>query len=226
MKKFILFILFFGLIFGTLDQSYVHTFSIDGTSKIERTMDLQIFSSSLGADGINKLQKFCDHSPTYSCKVDLEKNALSISLDLKSGEYYSFTSSYGLNSEYLVTINSIPTDLFAQKMEKILTDSKIDANLSSFSIPSIDLTKNNKESADTLRSLGVKINYRLIMPAAVSSSDAPASKISNKEVSFDLIDSLYTSKKITTKASELNFGYIIILIAIIIVLSLTFFFRK
>jgi hypothetical protein len=184
MRIILVLLLFSSLVIAGLDQSYVQTVSRDGSSEIEKTSDLTIFTGELEEDGLQKIDEFCQKSS--DCNVN-ERN-ITITEEFEHTGYYSLTTEYRIPSiEYKYTLNRIPTDRFSELLGEVLVDAEVmeDAGKPA---DSIDLT-DGKDDARLLRKYGVIITYTINMPAQIYEARAGnvTGNVSGSTVTFYLI---------------------------------------
>ncbi len=217
MRQIFALFIFFALTNAALDQLYVQNVYQNGTSTIVKTMDLSIFSKTLTQDAFSKMQAFCS-----SCEVDKEHSTITISESFDSGDYYTLKSDYGLPFiTHTLTINKIPTDRFSTSLEKILLGSGAAENIGGNTVSAIDLKDSkNAEGYPLLKALSVNITYRVNMPGGIDGAASDAVLLSSSSAQFDVVEALKEPKTITIVSRELNLGYIIGLIGIIVLAAL------
>lgn len=213
---------------AALDQSYVQTVSRNGTSVIEKTMQITIFSNQLTADALAKMDAYCGSQKTIRCSVDAANKTVTMSDVFASGGYYEYSSDYGLPFiTHTVTVTRIPTDRFSSILDSILRGSNVTSG-SGGSTTALDLrdSKANRENAKVLRQLGVNITYTIIMPAQASSASSGnvSGRIDGQSASFDLVEVLDQSQPMVVKSEEANLGYMTVIAGVIVVAALALSF--
>ncbi|MEW6722302.1 MAG: hypothetical protein AB1324_03505, partial [Candidatus Micrarchaeota archaeon] len=110
--------------FAALDQTYVHTILPDGSSEMEKTMEITIFSNQLTETGLEDMRELCATSSRVRCEVDVESKTVTMWDDFETGGYYTFSSDYGIPFiTHTATIVKIPTDRFSVLLQRVLIDS-------------------------------------------------------------------------------------------------------
>ncbi|MDD5172397.1 MAG: hypothetical protein PHF60_05170 [Candidatus ainarchaeum sp.] len=225
----VLFLLAVSLSFAALDQSYVHVVARDGSSTMEKTMELAVFSNQLTSDALTRMGAICQSDRDLDCDVDVENKKITIREKLASGSYYSFSSDYGLPYvTYTLVVNSIPSDKFAADLETLLVGAGV-VQPGDSSVEPMDLTdkQGNNETVYYLRLFRANITYAVTMPIPITEAYAGEVKgeISGDTARFDLLDVMAGSEPITVKGTEFNLGYMIAIIGIIVIAALAFSFR-
>jgi hypothetical protein len=213
---------------AALDQSYVQTVSRNGTSVIEKTMQITIFSNQLTAEALAKMDSFCKNQTRIICSVDAPNKTITMSDDFASGGYYEFTSEYGLPFvTHTLTISRIPTDRFSSLLDSVLLGANVTSS-SGGSSTAIDLhdSATNRENSKVLRQLKANITYTVIMPIAVSEAKCGnvSGVVNGDQASFDLLDVLDQSQPIVVKSDEANLGYITVIAGIVVIVALAISF--
>ncbi|NYZ74360.1 hypothetical protein H0O00_04415 [Candidatus Micrarchaeota archaeon] len=213
---------------AALDQSYVHVVARDGTSTMEKSMELAVFSNQLTSDALEKMAVLCKSDRDLDCDVDVANKKVAIREKLSPGAYYSFSSDYGLpDITHTLVINSIPSDRFAADLDDLLVGAGVTES-SGGSVDSIDLrdkTANNK-SVYYLKLLKVNITYTVTMPLDIAEARAGdvAGEISGNSATFDLVKVMEESEPITVRCTELNLGYMVGIAGIAVIAVLAFLF--
>lgn len=224
----VLFLLAISLAAAALDQSYVHAVARDGSSTMEKSMELAVFSNQLTSEVLTEMGDMCQSDRDLDCDVDVENRKITIREKLAPGSYYSFSSDYGLPYiTHTLVVNSIPSDKFAADLEKLLVGAKI-VQPGDSGVEPIDLTDegSNNESIYYLRLFKANITYTVIMPIPITEAYAGETKgeINGNATTFDLLDVMEESEQITVKGTELNLGYIIVIIGVVAIAALAFSF--
>jgi hypothetical protein len=219
---------------AAIDQSYVQTVHRNGTSSIEKTMEVAIFSDQFASDGLERMDAYCSKGKGIDCSVDVEKKRVTITESFASGGYYAFSSDYGLPFiTHTLVIDRIPSDRFATLFERLLIESNATPGLvSGGTVKPTDLgdEEANSEVVAALRLIQANITYTVVMPVAVSEAGAgnASGSIDGSSASFDLVEVLDASKPITVKSRELNLGYLVAIagVVVLVALALSFFGMK
>lgn len=213
---------------ASLDQSYVQTVSRNGTSMIEKSMQITIFSNQLTADALAKMDAYCKAQKSAGCSVDTAAKTVTMSDGFTPGGYYEYSSDYGLPFiTHTVKVTKVPTDRFSSILDGILRGSNVTSS-SGGSTTALNLlnSKENRENAKVLRQLGVNITYEIVMPAPVSeaSSGNLTGTIDGQSARFDLVAVLDQSQPIIVKSNEANFGYLTVIAGLIVIVALAISF--
>jgi len=213
---------------AALDQSYIHTVSRDGTSVMEKTMELSVFSNKLTPEMLGKMADLCRTDRDLDCDVDVEGKKITIRENFSSGGYYTFTTDYGLpDVTYTLAVRSLPSDRFSATLDKLLVGAGVTEAASGSASP-LELTDKeaNEQTASYLKFLKVKVTYSVTMPAAISEASAGsvAGEVSGDSATFDLLKVMEESEPITVKSSELNLGYIVGIIGIVVLVAMAAYF--
>lgn len=213
---------------AALDQTYVQTVSRDGSSVMEKTMELSVFSNQLTPDVLGKMADLCKTDRDLDCDVDIEGKKVTIREKLTAGEDYAFATDYGLpDVTYTLVLRSMPNDRFSAALDKLLVGAGVIGVTGGATGPLVLTDKEaNQESLYYLKLLNVKMTYRLTMPAAISEASAGsvAGEVSGDSVTFDLLKVMEQSEPVTVKSSELNLGYIAGIIGIVVLVALAAYF--
>ena len=217
---------------AALDQSYLQTIAGDGSSTIVKTQEMNVFSNQLKSGALERMANVCQQGFAVPCSVDQENKKITLTEKLSSNSgYYTLSSDYGFPYiTYTLTITKIPTDRFSADLDKLLVASDAISSAGGGSAQPINLNEDNNESVYYLRKFKANITYAIKMPAATY--EASAGNVSGKRdgssVTFDLVEVMSTSKPVIVKSSELNWTYLIIIVAAISLggLAITFFTTK
>jgi hypothetical protein len=218
------------LMFAAVDQTYIHDFSRDGSSKITKTSELSIFSAELTNASFANMKAVCDDGFRVDCSVDVAKKTVTITESFAPGGYYTFGSVYGLpDITHTLVIEKIPNDKFASALSKLLIAANVtDPSQGGGSVSPIDFEDelNNREAAAILRMIRANLTYTINMPYDIDEAVAGnvTGNVSGKSVSFDLISLLEQSKPLMIRSRELNLGYIVLIFGILVIAALAFSF--
>ena len=201
-------------------QTYTQTVARDGTSKIERSTD--VFKSIFKEGGLERMAKTCQEKPpNLDCSVT--DTIVDIKTTLPNSGHYTYTVDYGLIFiTHKLVIYYIPTDKFGEDMERLVTLSNASQN--DFRTRSIDLRADNSAFSKS----DLPQPYIIKMPAGVASATAgnTTAKIDGNIAEFDLTKVYAESKPMTIIAQELNWSYLIIILAVLIFVGMTYMFFK
>lgn len=224
MKRILLVLLFSMVANAALEQSYVQTVARDGSSTIQKSMDVSLFSTQLPPDALQRMSDTCQILSSMQCSVENTTVTITERFPAQTG-YYSFSTEYGIPFiTHKLVVRRIPADIFASDLDRLLAASNATAAQSG-STPAIDLTQNNSEIAYYLKLLKMNASYTVNMPAQVDSGGTPRGEISGASVRFDLASVLEQGGTMTVTSRELNLGYLTILAMIVVLgaLALSFF---
>ncbi len=229
MRREILAVLLLALVSGAaLDQTYVQTVSRNGTSVIEKSMQITIFSNQLTADALAKMDAYCKAQKSAGCSVDVAGKTVTMSDVFPPGGYYEFSSDYGLPFiTHTVKVTRVPTDRFSSILDGILRGANVTSS-SGGSAAALDLldAKANRENAKVLRQLGVNITYAIVMPSPVSeaSSGNYTASIDGQTARFDLVEVLDQSQPMVVRSNEANLGYLTVIAGAIVIVAIAISF--
>lgn len=234
MRREILILLAISLAWGAVDQSYVQNVFRDGSSVIQKTSELTIFSTQLGKDAFERMDAFCESGQDVNCSVDVAEKTITITEKFETGGYYSYSTEYGFPLiTYSMVVGKIPNDRFASALSKVLVEANVtDPSQAGGSVDPIDFSdeQNNKEVARILRDIDANLTYVVVFPMPISEAYAGGVKgdIRGDSASFDLVTLLEESKPVTIRGSELNLGYIVLIIGLLVLagLAFSFFYSK
>ncbi len=224
----VLFLLAIPLATAALDQSYAQVVARDGSSTMEKSMELAVFSSQLTSDALGKMAALCKSDRDLDCDVDVANKKVTIREKLSPGAYYSFSSDYGLPYvTHTMVVNSIPSDRFAADLDKLLLGAGV-TDSSGGGVDSIDLRDKaaNNKSVYYLKLFRANITYTITMPLEIAEAKAGsvAGEIGGDSVTFDLVRVMEESAPITVRCTELNLGYLVGIGGIIVVAVLAALF--
>lgn len=226
MRGLFVFLMIAALSAASLDQNYTHIIDRDGSSSIEKTLDISVFLNQVPEGALENAESVCESDPRLRCSVDPATKMITMSEDFRQGEYYEFESVTGLPSiTYTITLKKIPTDRFAERLDDLMMQAGAFEEAGDGSAEAIDLSEKaeNAEAAFFLRNFDVRLVYTLVMPAPVQ--EASFGEVSGNTVTLDLADLLEDSKQVTVRSSELNSGYIVLIFAVIVLGALALSFR-
>lgn len=224
----VLFLLVIQLAAAGLDQSYTQAVARDGTSTVEKTMELAVFANQLTPEALGRMDTICRTDPRFDCDVDVAGKKITIRETLPPGGYYSFSSDYGLpDVTYTLVVNSVPSDRFSSTLDRLLVEADVTEESGSAGNP-INLRDkdDNNETVFYSRFFDINITYIVTMPVDITEAHAGAieGEISGKSVRFNLVDVLAEAQPITVKGTELNMGYIVGIVGIILIVGLALLF--
>jgi len=216
--------IFLALSSATMDQTFVQDVRKDGTSTIEKTMDISIFANQLPGSSLQMMADFCSKTTKASCSVDTASKIITIKEAFAPGSYYSVDSEFGLPyTTETLTIERIPNDRFGQTLNMILAA----ANISdSGGVPALNLRSDNNQSAMVLRKLKANLTYTVKMPSAVAEAKAGSysASIDGNNARFDLIEVLSQSQPMVVVTKETNVVAVVVIIMVIVLAALAYSF--
>ena len=230
MKTVLAVILLSLMLTGSIFQSYEQTIDKNGNSVILKKMDAGLI---LGVSGENTAQKIggaCSSDPSLDCSY--EGGSLIIEeMFGKNDGYYTYEVNYGVPYiEYELIVNKIPVEKFTEKLDRVLVEAGITE------IPSNDFgeplnlkdAESNRENARFLRESGLEITYEVSMPGDISEGYAGgvSGSLEGSEAQFMLSEVLEESQPMIVKSREINWGYILIIAALIVLAAFALSFRK
>ncbi len=209
---------------AAFDQSYVQVLDRDGSSAIQKTMQVAIFSQ-MTAQALSGMEQYCASLTAFNCSVDPVNKTVTINDSFSSGGYYEYTTDYGLPFvTHTLTIERIPTDRFSSLLDRLLAAGNVSGAGGGGATAAIDLRDNatNVPNAAYLRQFGTNITYTVVMPADISSATAgnASASVSGRTATFDLVSVLSASKPIVVVSTELNLGYIVAIIGVLVIIGL------
>jgi hypothetical protein len=214
------------LSFSTMDRMYVQDIRPDGSSTIQKTMDLSIFANKLSASSFQAMADFCARSSQVSCSVDAASKTVTIKESLASGSYYSVNSEYGFPFiTQTLTIDRIPNDMFGASLNTILAAANITAPDQS-AVQALNLHDDNNASASVLKAIGANYTYIVTMPSSVSEARSGGynAAIDGDSATFDLVQVLSQSQPMVLVSGQINSFVVVIIIGIIVLGALAYSF--
>lgn len=218
--------------FAAMDQNYTQVVNPDGSSTIQKTMEITMFANQLPASSLKLMAAYCASNADFQCSVDVAGKTLTIAEDFQQGEYYTSSSDFGIPFiTYSIQVQKIPNDIFGDDLEKML----LAANISSMGgqpVDALDLSDqaNNPQSAAFLRKLNTSMTYTITMPAGVYSATSGnyTAKMEGQTAAFDLVEVLNQSEPMTIVARQVNSAAIVAIIGVIVLaaLAISFFSGK
>jgi len=205
------------LLTGAIAQEYTQTVERDGDSVITKTFDTTLLHSY----DINKIAAVCQNSE-FSCSVEDGKMSLSINVD-EDSRYYEEETEYGLPFiTYTLTLRTVPTDMFAEEMNKILVAAGYEEGPD---VPAIEIWKRDSEAVSVLRNFG-DISYTIYMPGNVV--ETSIGEMSGSTATFMFSDAYMVEENIVVKSQEINSGYLVlgIMLVVLIIFALPFMKKK
>ena len=214
---------------GSVFQSYGQTVEREGNSVMIKTTDIGLMLGMLGGDVEQKLDAACS-DPSLGCSVSDGALVMQDSFTQKEG-YYTYEADYGIpNIDYIVTVKKIPSDVFTEKLDGILFTAGLTNSTTEGSVEPINLqdAEGNEGSVDFMRKTGLDISYVVIMPGSITGATAGgvSGAIDGNRAEFMLSQVLQESKPIVVKSSEINWGYIIVIAMVIVLLAFAVSFIK
>ncbi len=218
---------------AAIDQEHIQVVARNGSSSIEKTMEVVIFSDQLAADALLRMAQVCRTSAAVDCSVDVEGKTVTMREDYLPGTYYTYSSEYGLPFvTHTITISKVPTDRFSRALARLLVlANATEPAAGGGSVNPIDLldTEQNGPSVEILRRLDANLTYVVIMPlpvAEASAGEAPG-RVDGDRAEFDLIAVMEAGKPMVVRSRELNLGYMVAIAGIVVVAALALaFFRS
>lgn len=224
MKRLFVFLLLSMLANAALEQTYVQTVGRDGSSVIEKKMDVSLFVNQLPEGALERMTDICLTTSAIKCSVNNTTITIIERLPAQNG-YYTFTTEYGVPFiTYTLTVRKLPTDRFASDLDMLLAAAG--ATEGSSGAAAVDLNANNNETAYYLKLLKTDVSYAVEMPTGVERGGTPRGEVSGSLVNFDLVQVLEEGGPMVVRSQELNFGYLVIICAAIVLgaLTLSFFY--
>ncbi len=203
------------LLTGAIAQEYTQTVERDGDSRITKT-----FATTLlhGYD-IEAIEAVCENEE-YSCSIENGKMSITISA-YEGSKYYQEETDYGLPFiTYTLTLRSVPTDLFSQKLNEILVASGQEERTE---VPATEIWKRDSEAVSTLRSFG-DISYTIYMPGWISETNI--GEVKDSAVTFMFSEAYQEETSIIIKSQDINSGYFVLVVMAIVIVAFTFSFLK
>lgn len=218
------------LLIGSVFQTYEQTVKTNGDSIIKKEYEIGLFSGMLGENASAKIAQACSADHSLGCTVDNEK-ITDIKQFSNDEKYYSLKTDYGIPYvEYEIEIRKIPVDKFAEMLDKTLFSAGlINKTSDSYGEPlNLQDTEANKEIVPIIREMGMDIKYVVVVPGEIISATAGNSvgSINANSAEFMLSDVLAESQPIVVKSREINWAYMIIIVAVLAIALFALSFRK
>jgi hypothetical protein len=218
-------VIFTGLVFAGLDQSYYQVVDRNGSSTILKSQDISILSSGFPKSVFDGMTRICAGTPSLKCAFNNQTMILDITEGfVPSDGYYSFESQNGLfYTDYVFALYIVPTDKFSERVDSLILSVNSSALSGHSSVSPLDLTKDNAAAADMLKQLRLNLNYTVLMPGEVYS--ASLGTIGENKASFSVVEAMQSPGAVVIRSRELNLSVVFIVLAIIalIVLAVPFF---
>jgi hypothetical protein len=217
---------------AVMDQSYIQVVDRDGSSTIQKTMDISLYTGQLPAVSLQRMADYCAGTTKISCSVDVDSGKVAIIEKFQPGGYYSFESAYGIPfTTRTLVVGSIPNDRFGQSLAAILAGANITTGQETGAADALDLRdKTNPESAMYLEKFRANLTYSIVMPSDISGADAGnyTAATDGSTATFDLVQVLERSSAMTVASREINSPAIVVIAGVIVVagLALAFFTSK
>lgn len=215
---------------GSIVQTYEHSVKIDGSSVIEKEMDTGLFLGMLEEGAEEKIETVCTSDAGLRCTYS--DGLLTTGEDFSEDDgYYSFEVTYGIPYvEYEVTVKKIPTERFTEKYDEILLAAGlINKTSGSYGLAlNIQDRANNIETLSVMKDLDIEIGYVVVMPGDVATAAAGEvdASIEGSNAEFMLSDVLNEAQPIVVKSREINWGYITVIVTVIVLAAFALSFRK
>ena len=229
------------LLSGCIKQEYYQKVNSDGTSTIRQVTDFTGMVESMGesmasmgetpgenftAGLLESCSGLADES--VACSVDGYVLTLEKSFTPEDG-YYTFEVEQGLYNKYKLTVNKVPSDVFADAMQD--EDLMGGAEASTDTIDLRDKT-NAKQTAQTVALIsGMELTYTVEMPGTVTNAYVDGGeyvpKIEGSSAEYDLLGVFDDSGALVVESEELNILWVGIGLAVMIIAILAIlYFRK
>ena len=218
------------LLTGSIFQTYEHSVEPDGDSVVVKEMDTGLFLGMLGDGAGEKIENACSLDPTLECSFS--DGTLKMMEEFSTSEnYYSFEVGYGLPYiEYELIVKKIPIEKFSERLDNILLAAGLVNETAGSYGDAMNLldSEENRESASFMRESGLDISYVAVMPGEIVEAYAGGASgtINGSRAEFLLSDVLYESQPVVVRSREINWGYIVLIAAIIVLAAFALSFRK
>jgi hypothetical protein len=218
---------------AAIDQEYIQNVSKDGSSKIVKTSELSLFSGILSKDALANMDAVCKTTAKIDCSVDVEAKTVTITESFNPGGYYTFDTDFGF--PYItntMTINRVPTDKFANSLERLLILANATEPSQGGSVQPLDIrdAEGNRENVQFLKRFKANLTYTVIFPFPVSEARAgnASGVVDGSTVRFDLVEVLDQSQPMVIVSREVNWGYFVAIagVAVLAALAVSFFRAK
>ncbi|MEW6035228.1 MAG: hypothetical protein AB1529_01330 [Candidatus Micrarchaeota archaeon] len=232
-REFLGLLILSAMAFAAIDQEYIQVVARNGSSAIEKTTEVAIFSDQLAADALLRMEQVCKTSSVVDCSVDVDAKKVTMREDYLPGTYYSYSTEYGLPFvTHTISISKVPTDRFSRALGRLLVLANATAPAAGGgSVNPIDLldAEENGPNVEILRRLDANLTYAVVMPlpvAEASAGEAPV-RVDGDRAEFDLIGVMEAGKPMVVRSRELNLGYMVAIAGIVVVAALALaFFRS
>jgi len=210
MKKILLLLLVFALVFAGPTQTYVQKVDASGASSFEERREMATFLQLLPPGALKKIIDTCIVDSSLACSVN--GTVITMGLQIPSdNSYYTFTKEYGFFTTTTLTINRVPTDRFDASINRILSKAGVSSGEGSATALDLNDKKGNSVKAAAFKEAGITINYSITMPGGTAQS-------------FDLVALLEDSKPIVLAESELNYWLLSLIIGVIVLAAFAYSF--
>lgn len=229
MRRFLFALILMSLVASAaLEQSYEMTVERDGSSTIERSMELNILGADLDSTQLDEVSQLCASDPRFACSV--VGRTITMAEEFSPGRYYTYQSEYGLlEIEHTLTISRIPTDRFSVALGDILEEAGV-REASGEAADPIDLLdrETNEEAIGVLRQFGANLAFTVIMPSGISEARAGALEgtRSGDGVEFDVLDVMEAGAPIVVRGRELNTANIVVASMVVVLAALAISFKR
>jgi hypothetical protein len=218
---------------AAIDQEYVQVVARNGSSSIEKTMEVVLFSDQLAADALVRMEQVCRTSTAVDCTVDAEARKVTMREDYLPGTYYSYSTEYGLPFvTHTISISKVPTDRFSRALGRLLVlANATEPAAGGGSVNPIDLLdrEENGPNVEILRRIDANLTYVVVMPLPVAEASAGevTAAVDGERAEFDLIRVMEEGKPMVVRSRELNLGYMVAIAGVVVVAALALaFFRS
>lgn len=192
---------------GAIAQECTQSVQRDGSAFITKTTDVSLLGSEVDAA---KVQKLCAENANYGCQVENGKLSITVPVESKN-TYYTLQTDYGiLDITYTFTLNAVPNDLFSQRINALLVGAGYSAGND---YEASQVWKKNENLAQTLKTFG-DISYTVTMPGEVIETSTGSK--TGSTATFLLSDVLSGDGGAVVKSRELNWGYIILIVLVLV----------
>ncbi len=218
------------LLTGSIFQSYEQTVDVDGSSVISKDMDTSLILGMLGDDVDEKIMAACSVDESLGCSYSNGKLTITESFSENEG-YYEYEADYGIPYvEYNLVVKKIPVDRFTGRLDEIMVAAGVTEIASGEPGEPLNLQDedDNKRAASFIRQTGLEISYAVVMPGEIAGATAGevSGIVEGPKAEFMLSEVLYESQPIVVQSREINLGYIILIVAVIVLAAFALSFRK
>jgi len=216
---------------ASLEQTYIHSISRDGSSTMTKDTDLTIFADVLDPGAFQAVEDLCREDSRYRCSVDAPNKTIILTESFRSGTYYTFEAEYGLPFiTYTLIVKKVPTDRFSSSLDDLLLEAGAIDESGDGSVSPMDLSdeETNTENAYYFRRFNADLDYIIDMPAPVYEAVAgnATAEITGNRASFDLVSVLEESEYMRVRSRELNLSYLFIVALAMVLIGLAYSFVK